>query len=77
MHQATPPSEDALKDPRHVLVIGGGIIGAPVAYFLSHEGDGVALAPITGQIVEGLMAGKAPHLPGVDLSRYLPARMGL
>ena len=63
--------------PDHHPLIGPSARVDGLWYATGHEGDGVTLAPITGKIIAELIRGKTPELSGVDLSRYLPARMDL
>ena len=63
--------------PDHHPLIGPSARVEGLWYATGHEGDGVTLAPITGKIIAELIRGKTPELSGVDLSRYLPARMDL
>lgn len=63
--------------PDHHPLIGPSTRLEGLWYAAGHEGDGVTLAPVTGRVIAGLMAGARPEIPGVDLSLLLPGRLGL
>lgn len=57
--------------PDSVPVIGPSRAGPEVIHAYGHGHIGLTLAPVTAQIVAGLIAGKAPPM---DLAPYLPSR---
>ena len=59
----------------HVAVLGAGVIGTSVAYYLARTGHGTpgwTLAAGTGRLLADLVSGRQPELDldGLTLARY-------